>query len=163
MGLEIQSLIIFSAFAATNPAISIRRMNLAIMSRNSIHQATLSPSGEGSPVQPTGSWTEPRGLVVDGSGFVYVADTYNRVDPLDSNGNFIKDWGCYRRLFNRRIRKCTRGVYLGHDGCVYVVDSGNNRIEQFSMAGLFLSTWETFRQWKQPVQRAVRHLPGFFR
>ena len=36
----------------------------------------------------------PKGVAVDASGYVYVADDANhRVQKFDTNGNFISEWG----------------------------------------------------------------------
>ena len=41
-----------------------------------------------------GEFAFPAGITVDGSGNVYVADTYNnRIQKFDSSGNFLSKWG----------------------------------------------------------------------
>jgi DNA-binding beta-propeller fold protein YncE len=64
---------------------------------------------------------------------VYVTDTGNhRVEKFDKEGNFITQWGGFgngKGQFNFPY-----GVAVDVKGSVFVVDSGNTRVEQFMPA-----------------------------
>ena len=62
-------------------------------------------------------------------GFLVVADSGNhRVQESWYDGNFIVKWGIFGRDEGRFNRPA--GI-AGTDGVVYVVDTGNNRIQAF--------------------------------
>jgi len=76
--------------------------------------------------------------MVDGSGYVYVADTSNnRIQKFDGGGTFITAWGSFgsgNGQFNRPFGMATDG-----NSHVYVVDSSNYRIQNFDSNGGFLT------------------------
>ena len=61
---------------------------------------------------------------------MYVSDTGNhRVEKFDKEGNFITQWGGFgngKGQFNFPY-----GITVDAKGSVFVVDSGNTRVEQF--------------------------------
>ncbi len=85
----------------------------------------------------------PKGIIVDGAGVVYVADSGNHVireitsqtDPMPAIAGspeiagFIDDSGTYSR-FNR-----PSDLALGRDGSLYVVDHDNNVIRKLAFDG----------------------------
>ncbi len=81
----------------------------------------------------------PKGVAVDSSGYVYVADDGNcRVQKFDSNGNFISEWrhkGSKEGEF-----KFPKGVAVA-SGYVYVTDDENHRVQKFDSNGNFISEW----------------------
>jgi len=82
-----------------------------------------------------------KNISTDINGYVYVTDTgNNRVQKFDSQGNFIFKWGSFCDVddgsgcasegdgqFNH-----PEGVATDSQGNVYVIDSGNHRIQKFS-------------------------------
>jgi DNA-binding beta-propeller fold protein YncE len=67
---------------------------------------------------------------VGSSGNVYVADSKNRIQKFDSNGNFITKCGSNGTeagQFNS-----PHGIALNSQNNVYVADSGNDRIQVFA-------------------------------
>jgi DNA-binding beta-propeller fold protein YncE len=88
-----------------------------------------------------GKFYNPYGVAVDGSGNVFVADTYNhRIQKFTSNGEFIMTWGSFGN--NNGQFKNVYGVTVDGSGKLYASDRTNSRIQIFSLDGTFLSKWE---------------------
>jgi DNA-binding beta-propeller fold protein YncE len=92
--------------------------------------------------QGDGQFLVPYGLDVDARGHVWVADRGNhRVQQFDSNGNYISKFGNLDghpsslpgKFDNPRHVEVDRSLKY-----VYVVDSKNNRIQQFDINGKFV-------------------------
>ena len=109
--------------------------NLSSASSNSVTVDTTIPAGTfllkwGSSGSGDGQFQSPRGVAVDSSANVYVADTNHRMQKFDSSGNFLLKWGSYGTgdgQFNR-----PGGVAVDSSGNVYVADTNNSRIQKFS-------------------------------
>ncbi len=90
-----------------------------------------------------GLFDKPSGVAVDGSGNVYVVDTYNhRVQKFTSDGTFLTKWGTLGSgdgQFN-----APRGVAVDKWGYVYVADFGNNRVQKFKGTGAFVTKWGSY-------------------
>jgi len=89
-----------------------------------------------------GQFNFPEGVAVDGSGNVYVADTFNnRIQKFDSSGVFISKWGTNGTgdgQFDRPF-----DVAVDGSGNVYIADYLNDRIQKFNSSGTFISKWGT--------------------
>ena len=78
-------------------------------------------------------FNDPRGIAIDSSGYVYVADKDNhRIQKFTSNGQFVTKWGSLGS--NPGEFSYPKGIAVGSDGKVYVSDTGNNRIQVFKPA-----------------------------
>jgi sugar lactone lactonase YvrE len=117
-----------------------------------------------------GELTGPAYVAPDGSGHVYVTESYNnRVQRFDTDGNFQRLWGEDVDAANpsKRFEICTvaanckvglNGDYLGWapvggalwypngvgidgSGNVYVADTDNSRVQEFDTDGNFQRTW----------------------
>jgi len=106
----------------------------------------LDPDGPGPLQAPNGTLNYPRGVAVDSSGNVYVADTNNnRVEEFNSTGAFKKQIGSYGidpdgpgplQAPDGTLNN-PGGVAVDSSGNVYVADSGNDRVEVFDSTGAF--------------------------
>ena len=102
----------------------------------------------------------PYGVATDSSGDVYVADQSNeRIDEFSAAGAFIKAYGWGVSNGASQFETCTstcqpgiagagagqfynpRGVATDSSGDVYVADTDQARIEEFSAAGAFIKAY----------------------
>ncbi len=110
-----------------------------------------------------GEYNIPYGVAADASGNVYVADRgLNRIQKLDSNGNFLLAWGWDVVVGGGTgFEICTptdtckngttgggagqfnfmTGVAVDAAGNVYVAELSNHRIQKFDSSGNFLLAW----------------------
>jgi DNA-binding beta-propeller fold protein YncE len=100
----------------------------------------FSPSGVfitsmGTKAKGIGQLEAPNGIAIDRAGNIYVAEIgpKHRVRKLGADGTFIAAWapGLYG----------PRKIAIGPHNSIYVVDSGGNRIVEFSSDGQVLTTW----------------------
>jgi DNA-binding beta-propeller fold protein YncE len=91
------------------------------------------------------------GLATDAAGNVYVVDSsHNRVEKFDSNGDFITAWGHrgsglgeFSFGSSQDPTKPPGGGIAVAGNYAYVADSGNDRIERFSLDGSEPMQWGT--------------------
>jgi prepilin-type N-terminal cleavage/methylation domain-containing protein len=105
-----------------------------------------------------GQFTDPDGLAIDPSGNIFITDTANnRIEEYNSGGTFIKTWGWGVQDGASSFETCTSGCQAGVSGAgngqldfpvgialdssgnIYVTDTGNNRVEEFSSSGAYVS------------------------
>jgi DNA-binding beta-propeller fold protein YncE len=92
------------------------------------------------------------GLATDAAGNVYVVDSsHNRIEKFDPNGNFITAWGHggtelgqFRFFSTQNPSQPPGGGIAVAGNYVYVVDSGNNRIERFNLEGGEAMQWGSY-------------------
>jgi hypothetical protein len=100
----------------------------------------FSPTGEflrqwGSPGSGNGQFLFPYGIAADGSGNVWVLDTFNyRVQEFSESGAFLKAFGS-KGTENGQLGWASGLAFSG--GNLYVADS--SRVEEFSTAGAYLA------------------------
>ena len=109
-----------------------------------------------------GQFYAPAGVATDSSGDVYVSDEGNqRIDEFSATGGFIGAWGWGVSDGASPFETCTStcrpglagggagqfdlvapdGVATDSSGDVYVADSANSRIDEFSDAGAFIEAY----------------------
>jgi hypothetical protein len=87
-----------------------------------------------------GQFNAPRGIAIDSSGYVYVADTANsQIKKFDSTGNFIAKWGSQGTGDGQF--SVPAGMAIDSSGNVYVND-GNDRVQKFDSDGTFITKWD---------------------
>ncbi len=112
----------------------------------------------GEPGGRAGALRNPDGVATDGAGNLYVADVNFRVSQFTTSGTFVRAWGFgVRPGGGQGFEICTRAtgcrvgiagdgagqlslmLGLGSDaaGNVYVADSDNSRVSEFTGAGAF--------------------------
>ncbi len=77
----------------------------------------------------------PIGVWVDGEGNIYVTDTTGTISIFNSNLVLVMEFGS-SGVGNGQFSNPT-DVVTDADGSIYVVDSGNNRIQVFNSQGIF--------------------------
>jgi len=94
----------------------------------------------GSEGSALGQFNISRGIALDSSGNVYVADAANsRIQKFDSEGNFITSWGSFGTGNGQFFYPF--GIDVGPTGYVYVADTMNQRIQMFTSDGTFVTKW----------------------
>jgi DNA-binding beta-propeller fold protein YncE/Flp pilus assembly protein TadD len=82
----------------------------------------------------SGQFRQPSGIVVDRSGRVYVADTYNhRVQVFAPDDGFLQTFGMEGAQGGALLRP--KGLAWGPNQLLYVADTGNHRIQAFDQHG----------------------------
>jgi DNA-binding beta-propeller fold protein YncE len=91
-----------------------------------------------------GPFTLPTDAAVAPDGTLFVTDGYGnaRVHHFAADGTLLESWGRPGRGDGEFC--IPHGVWVHHDGRVFVVDRENNRIQIFTMAGERLDTWTGF-------------------
>lgn len=89
-----------------------------------------------------GQFNQPKGLAVDGSGVVYVADSLNnRVQRFSPDGTLLGQFGSAGSADGQF--QSPFDVAIGPTGDVFVVDRNNHRVERFTPDGTFVSKFGT--------------------
>ncbi|MBD3405207.1 MAG: hypothetical protein GF411_03610 [Candidatus Lokiarchaeota archaeon] len=85
-----------------------------------------------------GQFIDPYGIAINGSDYIYVADTgNNRIQYFDSAGNYEGQWGTFGSASGEFDNPM--GIAINSTGYVYVADNGNNRIQIFTSDGTYVS------------------------
>lgn len=119
-----------------------------------------------------GQFNEPWGIAVGQDGSVYVADTWNhRIQKFDRDGNFIASWGVFGDVgenYDSELLQLygPRAIALDGDDNVWVTDTGNERVIQFSPSGepqdVFGGTGADIGQFLEPVGIAIDPAGNFY-
>ena len=87
-----------------------------------------------------GQFDFPRGIAVDRSGNILVADTNNaRIQKFAATGAFISMFGTLGHGPGELQEP--NGLAVDTRGNIYVADSGNHRVEKYAADGRFLAEW----------------------
>jgi DNA-binding beta-propeller fold protein YncE len=110
--------------------------------------ATPAPAADAPPVirdsaeagkAPWAGLAEPRGLALDGRGRLWVADFgHSRVAIFDESGGTLGGWGGVRGNGKYQLQDPADVAIRGDD--VYVADTWNGRVQQFTTSGQFRQT-----------------------
>jgi uncharacterized repeat protein (TIGR01451 family) len=135
--------------------------NVYLVDENANRVQKFSGSGQlllqwGSLGTDPGQFSSPKGVAVDQSGNVYVADGA-RVEVFTGDGQFLRQWGRIGSEPGQFV--FPQGITVDSHGFVYVADTGNGRIQKFTNNGVFLMQWGTpgkgNGQFYDPVSVAV--------
>ncbi|NDB92760.1 MAG: hypothetical protein EB167_08735, partial [Nitrososphaeria archaeon] len=108
----------------------------AYANNNAIFVNTIGTQGTGN-----GQFRTPIGVVINSTGFVYVADTGNdRVQIFTSGGGAYSSQFGTQGTGNGQFDGPT-GIAVNSTGYVYVADTGNDRVVILNKSGTFISSF----------------------
>ena len=94
-----------------------------------------SPSGSGN-----GMLYGPRGVALDASGDVYIADCdNNRIQKFTASGTYIMQWGSEGGGNGQFNFPCA--IAVDTSGDIYIADGNNHRIQKFTSDGTYITQW----------------------
>jgi DNA-binding beta-propeller fold protein YncE len=86
--------------------------------------------------------TQPRGIVLDADGNVYVADTGgSRVVKLNPDGELVQVIAEQGKVSGDTGLREPWGLDIGPDGNLYIADTWNNRVAVYTTDGEFVRAW----------------------
>ncbi len=92
-----------------------------------------------------GQLNGPRGIAMDASGNLYVADSFNhRVAVFDPSGALLRSIGA-KGSDDGQLNEPS-GVAVDADGNVYVADTWNARVAKFGPDGAWIKSWGSGRE-----------------
>lgn len=102
-----------------------------------------------------GQYKEPKDIVVDSQGKMYIADAANhRIQVLDAMGQLVRVLGAEKSEQPGQFNyPC--GVGIDSSDNLYVADTWNHRIQKFDSQGAFLHTWGDGSMFWAPKDVAV--------
>lgn len=101
-----------------------------------VHQWTLGGPQAGT---TNGQFDRPRGIGLDNTGNIYVADTWNsRIQVVDPLGNVVRSW--QMPIVSGGDTSLPTDVAI-HNGVVFVADFNNHRFLRFDTQGNVLSSY----------------------
>src|SRR6185312_3924852 len=107
-----------------------------------VYQSQFGSSGSGN-----GQFNNPHGITIDSSGNIYVSDSNNnRVQKFNSAGVYQSQFGSSGSGNGQFSGPGSPqlGITLDSSGNIYVVDTGNNRVEKFSHFASYISQFGSF-------------------
>lgn len=119
-----------------------------------------------------GQFNEPWGIAVAPNGTVVIADTWNhRIETFDADGTFIKAWGTFGDVGDKYDENLDqlygpRSLAIDKDGNIWVTDTGNERIIEYSAEGealdVYGGTGGDVGQFLEPVGIAIDKDGNFY-
>jgi tripartite motif-containing protein 71 len=113
-------------------------------------------NGDGTQGSGDAEFNSPNGLVLDATGNVFVADSWNhRIQKLAPDGTFIAKWGANNgdgtQGSGNAEFNAPYGLALDTAGNFYVADTNNHRIQKLAPDGSFIAKWGALNEWTDLV------------
>ncbi|WP_424729512.1 hypothetical protein [Methanoregula sp.] len=107
-------------------------------------------------------FSNPSGIAVNASGYLYVADeNNNRIEVFSPTGTFVTEWGPSYDIDNDKLAAPQSIAVSQTTGNVYVADATAKRIVEFTPTGTYVLQWGKFTlgdgysQFNNPMSVAV--------
>ncbi|WP_164913772.1 PKD domain-containing protein, partial [Methanoculleus taiwanensis] len=92
-----------------------------------------------------GQFQDAKGIAIDDSGNVYVADfVVNRIQKFTTNGTFIGQFRFSQGSGDGEFGLGPSGIAVDADGAMYITDQINNRVQKFDGNGAFITQWGSY-------------------
>jgi DNA-binding beta-propeller fold protein YncE len=91
-------------------------------------------------------FVNPHPIAIDPHGTLWVTDARGQFQLFDLDGTYLETWGTPgsgdgQFNFVRPNGDAYGGVAFGQDGALYVVDTGNLRVQKFDRDRTFVASW----------------------
>jgi sugar lactone lactonase YvrE len=116
-------------------------------------------SAFGSSGTGNGQFSNPKGIAIDASGNLWVADYLNnRVQKFNSKGEYLSQFGS-SGSGNGQFSNPRGGIAIDASGNLWVIDTSNNRLQKFNSKGEYLSQFGSAGsgngQFSKPIDVAI--------
>jgi DNA-binding beta-propeller fold protein YncE len=118
----------------------LRMWGWGVEDGGAFHQICTAGCQAGIQGNGNGQLNRPRGIGIDSSGNLYVANSSgHQVQKFSSDGAFIAKWGSLGD--GKTGLESPTSIAVDSSDNVYVADTGNSRIKKYTSSGAFRTTW----------------------
>ena len=135
---EYNSLVIYKV-----PAVAPKEFKVPDLARIRAAELSTPPVSafQGGKGARRGQFDFPRGMIVDKSGNIFVADTNNgRIQKFSSTGAYLATIGAMGKYAGELQEP--NGIAIDNSGNIYVTEVGNHRVQKLTADGHSLALWK---------------------